>query len=99
MCRRSKPPNTKRRIFSGRFGKGRDHYAEPAGTQEPPDVRELRRAKGSVSKPSYASDVKTVVVTGAGGNFCSGGDVHEIIGPLVKCRRPMTCRACSPSRA
>src|SRR5271165_6748857 len=32
----------------------------------------------------YASDVKTVVVTGAGGNFCSGGDVHEIIGPLVK---------------
>ena len=31
-----------------------------------------------------ASDVKTVVVTGAGGNFCSGGDVHEIIGPLVR---------------
>jgi enoyl-CoA hydratase/carnithine racemase len=26
--------------------------------------------------------VKVVVVTGAGGNFCSGGDVHEIIGPL-----------------
>ena len=32
----------------------------------------------------YASDVKTVVLTGSGGNFCSGGDVHEIIGPLVK---------------
>ncbi len=32
----------------------------------------------------YASDVETVVVTGAGGNFCSGGDVHEIIGPLVR---------------
>ncbi|MDE0334176.1 MAG: enoyl-CoA hydratase/isomerase family protein, partial [Defluviicoccus sp.] len=31
----------------------------------------------------YADDVKTVVVTGAGGNFCSGGDVHDIIGPLV----------------
>ena len=31
----------------------------------------------------YAQDVKAVVVTGAGGNFCSGGDVHEIIGPLV----------------
>jgi enoyl-CoA hydratase/carnithine racemase len=29
-------------------------------------------------------DVKAVVVTGAGGNFCSGGDVHEIIGPLTK---------------
>ena len=27
--------------------------------------------------------VKVVVITGAGGNFCSGGDVHEIIGPLT----------------
>ena len=31
----------------------------------------------------YATDVKAVVITGAGENFCSGGDVHEIIGPLV----------------
>ena len=30
------------------------------------------------------SEVKSVVVTGAGGNFCSGGDVHEIIGPLTR---------------
>ena len=29
-------------------------------------------------------DVKAVVITGAGENFCSGGDVHEIIGPLTK---------------
>ena len=29
-------------------------------------------------------DVKAVVLTGAGGNFCSGGDVHEIIGPLTR---------------
>jgi enoyl-CoA hydratase/carnithine racemase len=28
--------------------------------------------------------VKAVVIAGAGGNFCSGGDVHEIIGPLTK---------------
>ncbi|MFL6724789.1 MAG: enoyl-CoA hydratase-related protein, partial [Sphingomicrobium sp.] len=28
--------------------------------------------------------VKTLVITGAGGNFCSGGDVHEIIGPLTR---------------
>jgi len=36
----------------------------------------------------YATDVKAVVVTGAGGNFCSGGDVHEIIGPLVRLKAP-----------
>jgi enoyl-CoA hydratase/carnithine racemase len=29
-------------------------------------------------------DVRCVVMRGAGGNFCSGGDVHEIIGPLTK---------------
>lgn len=28
--------------------------------------------------------VKAIVLAGAGGNFCSGGDVHEIIGPLTK---------------
>lgn len=36
----------------------------------------------------YAPDVKAVVITGAGGNFCSGGDVHEIIGPLVAMDMP-----------
>ena len=35
----------------------------------------------------YADDIKSVVITGAGGNFCSGGDVHEIIGPLVAMQR------------
>jgi enoyl-CoA hydratase/carnithine racemase len=33
-------------------------------------------------------DVKAVVVTGAGGNFSSGGDVFEIIGPLTKMSMP-----------
>lgn len=32
----------------------------------------------------YADDVDAVVIRGAGGNFCSGGDVHDIIGPLTK---------------
>lgn len=32
---------------------------------------------------TYAEDVKAVVITGAGGNFCTGGDVNEIIGPLL----------------
>jgi len=35
----------------------------------------------------YSDEVKTVVIMGAGGNFCSGGDVHEIIGPLVEMQR------------
>ena len=37
---------------------------------------------------TYAADIKTVVITGAGGNFCSGGDVHDIIGPLVSMAMP-----------
>ncbi len=36
----------------------------------------------------YAPAVKAVVVIGAGGNFSSGGDVHEIIGPLTEMRMP-----------
>ncbi|MBP6900554.1 MAG: enoyl-CoA hydratase family protein [Burkholderiaceae bacterium] len=35
-----------------------------------------------------AEDVHAVVIVGAGGNFCSGGDVHEIIGPLVRLKAP-----------
>lgn len=34
-------------------------------------------------KLNHVDDVNVVVITGAGGNFCSGGDVHEIIGPLT----------------
>jgi len=37
---------------------------------------------------AYSDDVKLVVVQGAGGNFGSGGDVHEIIGPLTKMAMP-----------
>jgi enoyl-CoA hydratase/carnithine racemase len=36
----------------------------------------------------YASDIKVIVLTGEGGNFCSGGDVHEIIGPLTEMSMP-----------
>jgi len=43
-------------------------------------------------KLQYADDVRAVVFTGAGGNFCSGGDVHEIIGPLVKMDMPELMR-------
>jgi enoyl-CoA hydratase/carnithine racemase len=50
-----------------------DSYAE---------LRDLFRAL------AYADDVKAVVIAGAGGNFCSGGDVHEIIGPLTQLDMP-----------
>ena len=36
----------------------------------------------------HADDVKAVLIHGAGGNFCSGGDVHEIIGPLIQLKAP-----------
>jgi enoyl-CoA hydratase/carnithine racemase len=42
---------------------------------------ELRKTFWSLDE-TYG--VKAVVLTGAGGNFCSGGDVHEIIGPLTR---------------
>src|SRR5713226_3947604 len=50
-----------------------DSYAE---------LRDLFRAM------SHAEDIKSIVITGAGENFCSGGDVHEIIGPLTKLDMP-----------
>jgi enoyl-CoA hydratase/carnithine racemase len=50
-----------------------DSYAE---------LRDLFRAMPS------ATDIRAVVLTGAGDNFCSGGDVHEIIGPLTKLDMP-----------
>jgi enoyl-CoA hydratase/carnithine racemase len=46
------------------------------------ELRDLFRAM------SDASDVHAIVLTGAGENFCSGGDVHEIIGALTKLDMP-----------
>jgi len=50
-----------------------DSYAE---------LRDLFRAL------AYDTEIKAVVLTGAGDNFCSGGDVHDIIGPLTKLDMP-----------
>lgn len=40
----------------------------------------------------YAEDVKVVILASNGGNFCSGGDVHDIIGPLVGMETPELLR-------
>ena len=50
------------------------------------ELRDLFRAL------SDAEDVRVVVIAGAGGNFCSGGDVHEIIEPLTKMTMPQLLR-------
>ncbi len=46
------------------------------------ELRDLLRAM------LYADDIKALVLVGAGENFCSGGDVHEIISPLTKLDMP-----------
>jgi enoyl-CoA hydratase/carnithine racemase len=46
------------------------------------ELRDLFRAM------SEAPDVHAIILTGTGENFCSGGDVHEIIGPLTKLDMP-----------
>jgi enoyl-CoA hydratase/carnithine racemase len=46
------------------------------------ELRDLFRAL------ARSTDVKAVVLCGAGGNFCSGGDVHDIIGPLTRMTMP-----------
>jgi enoyl-CoA hydratase/carnithine racemase len=46
------------------------------------ELRDLFRAL------ALAPEVRAVVIAGAGGNFCSGGDVFEIIEPLTKMAMP-----------
>jgi enoyl-CoA hydratase/carnithine racemase len=46
--------------------------------------RELTDTFRKIKGQTLNLRVKAVVITGADGNFCSGGDVHEIIGPLTK---------------
>jgi enoyl-CoA hydratase/carnithine racemase len=46
------------------------------------ELRDLFRALAD------SDEVRAVVIGGSGGNFCSGGDVHDIIGPLTKMTLP-----------
>src|SRR5882724_11437625 len=79
------PATYKPTHFLWAFGEGvgtitldRPERKNPLTFESYAELRDLFRAL------VYADHVKAVVITGAGGNFCSGGDVHEIIGPLVR---------------
>ncbi|MCC6202632.1 MAG: enoyl-CoA hydratase family protein [Gammaproteobacteria bacterium] len=52
--------------------------------KNPLTLESYAELRDTFHKLQYVDDVKVVVFTGAGGNFCSGGDVHDIIGPLTK---------------
>ena len=52
--------------------------------KNPLTLESYAELRDTFHKLQYAEDVRTVVITGEGGNFCSGGDVHDIIGPLVR---------------
>ena len=60
----------------------RPERKNPLTFQSYAEMRDLFRAL------VHARDCKVVIVTGAGGNFSSGGDVHEIIGPLTEMAMP-----------
>jgi enoyl-CoA hydratase/carnithine racemase len=56
---------------------GRPERKNPLTFESYAELRDTFRAL------AYADDVNAVVFLPNGGNFCSGGDVHDIIGPLV----------------
>jgi enoyl-CoA hydratase/carnithine racemase len=54
--------------------------------KNPLTFESYRELSDTFDRLRRVDEVKAVILTGAGGNFCSGGDVHEIIGPLVRMR-------------
>jgi enoyl-CoA hydratase/carnithine racemase len=72
------------------------HYAEGVATitlnrperKNPLTFQSYAELRDTFRALVYAREVKAVVVAGAGGNFSSGGDVHEIIGPLTRMSMP-----------
>src|ERR1700674_3062959 len=52
--------------------------------KNPLTLESYRELTDTFQALNRVSDVRAVVITGAGGNFCSGGDVHDIIGPLTR---------------
>jgi enoyl-CoA hydratase/carnithine racemase len=66
----------------GRITLNRPERRNPLTFDSYAELRDLFRAL------TTDNQVRAVIVDGAGGNFCSGGDVHEIIGPLTKMQKP-----------
>ncbi len=66
----------------GRVTLNRPERKNPLTFESYAELRDLFRAL------TTDNDVRAVIIDGAGGNFCSGGDVHEIIGPLTKMDKP-----------
>ncbi|HET9212002.1 MAG TPA: enoyl-CoA hydratase family protein [Thermoanaerobaculia bacterium] len=54
--------------------------------KNPLTFESYRELSDTFHRLRHVEEIKSIVITGAGENFCSGGDVHEIIGPLVKMR-------------
>jgi enoyl-CoA hydratase/carnithine racemase len=66
----------------GRITLNRPERRNPLTFESYAELRDLFRAL------TTGTAVRAVVIDGAGGHFCSGGDVHEIIGPLTKMDKP-----------
>jgi enoyl-CoA hydratase/carnithine racemase len=62
--------------------------------KNPLTLESYAELRDTFHKLQYAEDIKVVVFTGAGGNFCSGGDVHDIIGPLTRMDMPGLLEFC-----
>ena len=66
----------------GRITLNRPEKKNPLTFDSYAELRDLMR------RLPYAAEIKVVVISGADGNFCSGGDVQEIIGPLTRMSMP-----------
>ena len=72
----------------GRHRQGCHDHAQSAGAEKPAHVRFHAELRDTFRALAHDATVKAVVITGAGRNFCSGGDVFEIIEPLTRMAMP-----------
>jgi len=66
----------------GRITLNRPERKNPLTFESYAELRDL------FGRLKHATDVHAIVLSGSGDNFCSGGDVHEIIGPLIRLKAP-----------